>query len=387
MTPTELAAATERALPEMIEDLRTLVELETPSNDKRLLDAGLAAISDWIDERLGAPDTTERHDCGEYGDVLAVTYRGTAPGTVLLLCHYDTVWPAGTLGEWPFEVVDGRACGPGVFDMKTGIVQAVWTVRLLRELGLPHPSARLLLTGDEEIGSPVSRRHIERLSEDVLATLVFEASLDGAVKTSRKGVGLFDVTAHGVESHAGLDPFAGASAIHALAEVIPHITALGSAERGTTVNVGLISGGTGRNVVAARASCGIDVRVAEPAEMARIDAALRALTPSDPRVRLTVTGEWNRPPMVPDDASRRLYKQARAVAAEQGWALEETAVGGASDGNFVAGLGRPVLDGLGALGSGAHARHEHTVLAPVPARTALTVGLMRALAVADPETA
>ncbi|MCP9211072.1 M20 family metallopeptidase [Streptomyces cucumeris] len=386
MTPTELATAAQRALPEMIDDLRTLVELETPSTDKRLLSAGLAALSDWVDERLGEPDGTERHDCGEYGDTLAVTYRGTAPGTVLLLCHYDTVWPAGTLAEWPFAVEDGRASGPGVFDMKTGIVQAVWSVRLLRELALPHPSVRLLLTGDEEIGSPASRRHIERLSEDALATLVFEASLDGAVKTARKGVGLFDVTARGVESHAGLDPFAGASAIHALAEVVPHIAALGSAERGTTVNVGLISGGTGRNVVAARASCGVDVRIADPAEMARIDAALRSLSPSDPRVRLTVTGEWNRPPMVPDEGSRRLYRLARAVAAEQGWALEETAVGGASDGNFVAGLGRPVLDGLGALGSGAHARHEHTVLAPVPVRTAFTAGLLSALA-ADPGAA
>ncbi|WP_432035970.1 M20/M25/M40 family metallo-hydrolase [Streptomyces cucumeris] len=151
-----------------------------------------------------------------------MTYRGTAPGTVLLLCHYDTVWPAGTLAEWPFAVEDGRASGPGVFDMKTGIVQAVWSVRLLRELALPHPSVRLLLTGDEEIGSPASRRHSERLSED------------------------------------------------ALAEVVPHIAALGSAERGTTVNMGLISGGTGRNVVAARASCGVDVRIADPAEMAPV---------------------------------------------------------------------------------------------------------------------
>ncbi|MGW7621525.1 M20 family metallopeptidase [Streptomyces antimycoticus] len=380
MTPSDLAAATVRVLPEMIEDLRTLVELETPSNDKRLLNAGLATISGWLDERLGEPDGTERHDCGTYGDVLAVTYRGTAPGTVLLLCHYDTVWPAGTLAEWPFQVEDGRVSGPGVFDMKTGLVQAVWALRLLRELELPHPSVRLLLNGDEEIGSPASRRHIERLSEDVLATLVFEASLDGALKTSRKGVGLFDVTAYGIESHAGLDPFAGASAIHALAEVVPQIAALSAPERGTTVNVGLISGGTGRNVIAAQASCGIDIRIAEPEEMKRIDTALHALLPSDQRVRLTVTGEWNRPPMVPNEPSRRLFEQAHAVAAEHGWELEETAVGGASDGNFVSALGRPVLDGLGALGSGAHARHEHTVLAPIPVRTALTVGLLRALA-------
>jgi glutamate carboxypeptidase len=380
MTLSDIAAATERALPEMTEDLRTLVELETPSDDKRLLDAGLAAISGWLTARLGEPDGTERHDCGPHGDVLAVTYRGTAPGTVLLLCHYDTVWPAGTLAEWPFTAADGRAGGPGVFDMKTGLVQAVWALRLLRELNLPHPTVRLLLNGDEEIGSLSSRPHIERLSEGVLATLVFEAAQNGAVKTSRKGVGLFDVTAHGVESHAGLDPLAGASAIHALAEAIPRITALGAPERGTTVNVGLISGGTGRNVVAAQARCGIDIRIAEPAEMARIDAAFAALAAADPRVRLTVSGGWNRPPMVPNEPSRQLFKQAQTIAAEQGWELEETAVGGASDGNFVSALGRPVLDGLGALGSGAHARHEHTLLDAIPARTALAVGLLHALA-------
>ncbi|QLH26294.1 M20 family metallopeptidase [Streptomyces sp. Rer75] len=380
MTLSDIAAATERALPEMTDDLRTLVELETPSDDKHLLDAGLAAIRGWLVARLGEPDETERHDCGPHGDVLAVTYRGTAPGTALLLCHYDTVWPAGTLAEWPFEVTDGKASGPGVFDMKTGLVQAVWALRLLRELKLPHPTVRLLLNGDEEIGSLSSRPHIERLSDGVLATLVFEAAQNGALKTSRKGVGLFDVTAHGVESHAGLDPLAGASAIHALAEAIPHITALGAPERGTTVNVGLISGGTGRNVVAAQARCGIDIRIAEPAEMARIDAAFGALAPADPRVRLAVSGGWNRPPMVPNEPSRQLFKQAHAIAAELGWELEETAVGGASDGNFVSALGRPVLDGLGALGSGAHARHEHTLLDAVPARTALAVGLLTALA-------
>ncbi|MFF7656108.1 M20 family metallopeptidase [Streptomyces sp. NPDC007983] len=380
MTLSDIAAATERALPEMTEDLRSLVELETPSDDKQLLNAGLAAIHGWLVARLGEPDETERHDCGPHGDVLAVTYHGTAPGTALLLCHYDTVWPAGTLAEWPFEVADGKASGPGVFDMKTGLVQAVWALRLLRELNLPHPAVRLLLNGDEEIGSPASRPHIERLSEGVLATLVFEAAQNGALKTSRKGVGLFDVTAHGVESHAGLDPLAGASAIHALAEVIPHITALGAPERGTTVNVGLISGGTGRNVVAAQARCGIDIRITEPAEMARLDAAFGALAPSDPRVRLTVSGGWNRPPMVPNEPSRQLFKQAHAIAAELGWELEETAVGGASDGNFVSALGRPVLDGLGALGSGAHARHEHTLLDAVPARTALAVGLLHSLA-------
>ena len=367
------------ALPEITDDLRTLVELETPSDDKELLNTGLAAVEAWTQRRLGPPDTTHRHDGGPHGDMLELLYEGTSPTTVLVLCHYDTVWPAGTLAQWPFEVTgDGRASGPGVFDMKSGLVQAVWALRLLRELDLPRPSVRLFLNGDEEIGSPASRPHIERLSEDVAATLVCEAAAgpEGALKTSRKGVGLFEVTVTGVEAHAGLDPDRGASAVHALAELITRIAALGSREHGTTVNVGVISGGTGSNVVAGRAHCRIDVRVAVPEEAARIDTELAALRPSDPRVTATVTGGWNRPPMVPGPASALLFKQARSLAADLGRSLHETSVGGASDGNFVAALGRPVLDGLGGVGDGAHARHEHVVLDHVPSRTALIAGLL-----------
>ncbi|MFH9063205.1 M20 family metallopeptidase [Streptomyces coeruleorubidus] len=381
MSLTRVESAARTALPEMTGDLRRLVELETPSDDKELLTAGLAAIEAWTHRRLGPPDDARRYDGGPHGDMLELLYRGTSPALVLVLCHYDTVWPAGTLAEWPFRVSEyGRATGPGVFDMKCGLVQAVWALRLLRELDLPRPSVRLFLNGDEEMGSPASRPHIERLSEDAAATLVCEAAAgpEGALKTSRKGVGLFEVTVEGVEAHAGLDPYRGASAVHALAELVTRIAGLGSRERGTTVNVGLISGGTGRNVVAGRASCGIDVRVPDPAEAARVDAALASLTPSDPRVRVTVTGGWNRPPMVPTPASRLLFKQARAAAEELGWPLRETAVGGASDGNFVSALGRPVLDGLGAVGDGAHARHEHVLLDHLPARTALLAGLFMA---------
>jgi glutamate carboxypeptidase len=379
------------ALPEITGDLRTLVELETPSDDKDLLNRGLAAVEAWTHRRLGPPDASRRHDGGPHGDMLELLYAGTphqtaAPpraATVLVLCHYDTVWPAGTLAEWPFRVTDGSASGPGVFDMKCGLVQAVWALRLLRELDLPRPAVRLLLNGDEEIGSPASRPHIERLSEDAAATLVCEAAAgpEGALKTSRKGVGLFEVTVEGVEAHAGLDPDRGASAVHALAGLVTQIAALGSRERGTTVNVGLISGGTGRNVVAGRAHCGIDVRISTPAEAARIDAGMAALRASDPRVRVTVTGGWNRPPLVPNPGSRLLFKQARSIAADLGWTAYETSVGGASDGNFVAALDRPVLDGLGAVGNGAHARHEHVLLDHVPARTALLAGLLTAHAV------
>lgn len=369
------------ALPEMTGDLRRLVELETPSDDKELLTAGLAAVEAWAHHRLGPPDESRRYDGGPHGDMLELLYRGTSPAVVLVPCHYDTVWPAGTLAAWPFRVSeDGRATGPGVFDMKCGLVQAVWALRLLRELDLPRPSVRLFLNGDEEIGSPASRPVIERLSEDATATLVCEASAgpEGALKTSRKGVGLFEVTVEGVEAHAGLDPYRGTSAVHALAELVTRIAGLGSRERGTTVNVGVISGGTGSNVIAGRANCSIDVRIADPAEADRIDAALASLAPSDPRARVRVTGGWNRPPMVPTPASRLLFKQAHAAAQELGWPLRETAVGGASDGNFVSALGRPVLDGLGAVGDGAHARHEHVLLDHIPPRTALLAALLMA---------
>ncbi|MGP3957087.1 M20 family metallopeptidase [Nonomuraea sp. 3N208] len=371
---------TRQALPAMLDDLKAVVELETHSYDKAMLVKGLRSIRARAVDLLGMPDEEVLHDCGQYGDVLELTYQGTAPGTVLMLSHYDTVWPTGTLAGWPFAVVEGKVTGPGVFDMKTGLVQSIWALRGLRELELPHPSVRFLFNGDEEIGSPASREHIEAASSDVLASLVFEASLDGALKTARKGVGLFNVRVTGVEAHAGLDPYAGASAIHALAEIVTTLAGAASRERGTTVNVGLISGGTGRNVAAGHASCGVDVRVAEPSEMGRIDDVLAGLRASDPRITISVTGEWNRPPMIPNPASQRLLKEAQEVAAEFGWLLDEASVGGASDGNFISALERAILDGMGAVGDGAHARHEHVLLDQIPERTALTIGLLTALA-------
>ncbi|MGI5269837.1 M20 family metallopeptidase [Nonomuraea sp. CA-218870] len=369
-----------QALPAMLDDIRTLVELETPSHDGPALARGLTAVRELAAGRLGPPAGETRHDGGRYGDALELRYAGTAPGEVLLLGHYDTVWPAGTLAGWPFAIEDGTMTGPGVFDMKTGLVQAIWAVRGLRALGLPHPGVRFLFSGDEEIGSPASRPRIESACADAVATLVFEPSLRGALKTSRKGVGQFDVTVTGVEAHAGLDPAAGASAVHALAELVTRLAAAGAPERGTTVNVGLISGGTGRNVAAGLATCGVDVRVGDPAEMARIDGLFAGLRAADPRVTVSVAGGWNRPPMTPNAPSRHLFEEARTVAAAQGWELAEAAVGGASDGNFVSALGRAVLDGFGAVGDGAHARHEHVLVGHIPERTALTIGLISALA-------
>ncbi|WP_046468329.1 M20/M25/M40 family metallo-hydrolase [Allosalinactinospora lopnorensis] len=378
-----LADLARRDLPSMLEDMRRLVGLETPSNDKALLDTGLSDIEDWLTERLGRPAARRRHDGGSNGDVLELDYHAVPAdtgGTVVLLCHYDTVWPAGTIDEWPVTVEGDRFSGPGCLDMKAGLVHGVWALRFLGELGLARPGVRLLLTGDEEIGSHASRAHIERVSAGASATLVLEPSKDGQVKTGRKGMGLFSVTAHGIESHAGLDPLAGASAVHALAEAIPAITALARPELGTTVNVGVVSGGTSRNVVAGRANCLVDIRVREPAEMGRVDAGLADLAPTDTRVKLMVSGEWNRPPMNPNPPSRRLFARAREVAADLGTDLGEIFVGGASDANFVSALGRPVLDGLGAVGAGPHARDEHILTSATPTQVALVAGLLTRLA-------
>ncbi|WP_295143193.1 M20 family metallopeptidase [Saccharopolyspora sp.] len=371
-----LAERAETALPDVLADLRRLVETETPSHDKQALDAGLADLETWLTERLGEPGSRQRHDGGSYGDILDTTFPGTTGGTVLLLCHYDTVWPVGTLAEWPFTIEDDRITAPGCLDMKLGIVHGVWALRLLRELEIPHPSVRLLCTGDEEIGSHASREFIERACRASDATLVLEPSRAGKVKVRRKGLGLFDLVVRGVESHAGLDPDAGASAVHALAELIPAVTALAEPGRGTTINVGTITGGTGRNVVAGRASCEIDVRVQDPAEMPRIDAGLAALAVSDERIGVELQGGWNRPPMNPNPASERLFELARATSDDLGRTLEGTSVGGVSDANFVSALDFPVLDGLGAVGAGPHSRDEHVLPGESPAQIALLAHLI-----------
>ena len=374
-----LAARAEDHLEALVGDLARLVGSETPSDDKALLDAGLDDLIRLLEERLGAPAEMVRHDGGDRGDVALLEHAGTAPGAVLLLCHYDTVWPAGTLAGWPFAVADGRATGPGCLDMKAGIVQGVWALRLLREAGLPHPTVRFLLTGDEEIGSTASRAHIEAASEDVLATLTLEPSADGDVKTRRKGVGTLDITAQGIESHAGLDPYVGASAVHALAAVVTEVAGLGDRAKGTTVNVGRLSGGTGRNVIAGQARAEVDIRVSDPDEPARMDAALAALQCPDPRVAVEVRCDWDRPPMTPNPASEQLVEIARSAAARLGRTLGTASVGGASDANFVSALGRPVMDGLGAVGAGPHARHEHIDVTAFPRQTALTAAVMAEL--------
>ncbi|MGW3472932.1 M20 family metallopeptidase [Saccharopolyspora sp. NPDC000995] len=364
---------------DLLADLAAYVGIETPSDDKAALDRGLSWMDGWLGERLGSPAALLDVDGGRYGDIKVYDFPGHGD-PVLLICHYDTVWPLGTLAGWPFTVDGDRATGPGVFDMKSGLVHAVWAMRALDAAGLPRPAVRLVLNGDEEIGSPASRPVIEAAAAGTRATLVFEASADGAVKTARKGVGLFQAHVSGVEAHAGLDPAKGASAIDELARVVLALNGLSDPDAGTTVNVGVVAGGTRQNVIAGAASGEIDVRVSSAAEAARIDAALAALRAHDPRTTVTVTGGWNRPVMERSEAIGRLYELAREQATELGVTLRERSVGGASDGNFVAALGHPVLDGFGAVGEGAHARHEHISVTGMLERTALAAAVLHRLA-------
>lgn len=372
----------DRKRAEMVEDLTAYVSRETPSDDKILLTTGLAWVEEWLLGRIGPPASRRLVDGGAWGDTVVLDYPADhdAEGWITALCHYDTVWSAGTLREWPVVVEGDRFSGPGAFDMKGGLVQLVWAIRAARELGLPRPNVRLVLNGDEEVGSPASRPVIETEVVRGDAVLVFEASAGGALKTARKGVGIFQVRATGKEAHAGLDPEVGASAIDEIARVILQLHAEADLARGTTVNVGLVHGGTRTNVKAGSATADLDIRVSSEAEAQRINAVLTGLTPRSPEAALKVSGGWNRPVMARSPLTARLYEEAEQVADLLGFRLSETSVGGASDGNFAAALGLPVLDGLGAVGDGAHARHEWISIDGMLERTCLAAGLLAALA-------
>jgi glutamate carboxypeptidase len=299
------------------------------------------------------------------------------PRSVLLLGHFDTVWDVGQLERMPVREEGGRLYGPGVYDMKASLAIAMLAVRAAKTAG-PTPRIVMLWTTDEEIGSATSRTIIEAEARVSDAVLVLEPSLPGgAAKTQRKGCGEFTLSVHGVSAHAGIDPRKGASAIHELAHQIVALEALRDLDHGISVNVGLVSGGTRANVIAEEARAIIDVRVPRQEDAGRIEAAVRALQPRNSGVRLDVQGGIDRPPLERTVGVERLYHQAREVAARLGKDLGEGATGGGSDGNFTAALGVPTLDGLGPEGEGAHALHEHVVIADLPWRAAFLAALMR----------
>ena len=363
------------AEPQIVRLARDLVAEESPSTDRAALERCASVLAARL---LDAGASIERIDGGATAPHILAQWRGGGP-RVLLVGHFDTVWPVGQLARMPLEEKDGKLFGPGVLDMKAGLAIGITAARLVAAR-LPEssrPDVRLLATTDEEVGSATSRAAIETLARNSDAVLVLEPALPGgAVKTARKGVGEFELVAEGISSHAGADPGAGASAVHELAKQITAIAEMTSVGRGITVNVGIIDGGTRSNVVAERARAFIDVRIAHLEDAAAIEHAFAELRPADPRVKLTVTGRINRPPMERTPGVARLYALAQEVAGSMGRPLAEGATGGASDGNFTAALGIPTLDGLGAVGEGPHALHEHVVINELAPRAALVAGLL-----------
>jgi glutamate carboxypeptidase len=363
------------------ETVEALVKLESPSDDKAAVDRCGAELTRRL-TAIGARVTrSAQTTCGDHvrAEWQPTISGDTAP--ILLLGHFDTVWPIGTLERMPLHERDGRLHGPGIFDMKAGVAVAMLAMRALREGRGAIPHVAMLWTTDEEIGSATSRALIEETARASSAVLVLEPSLPGgAAKTSRKGVGEFELTVHGVSAHAGLDPGKGASAVHELAKQVLALEALQDPDRGITINVGVISGGSRTNVIADRASAMIDVRVPTMEDAARLEGAIRSLGATRSSIRLEVTGGIGRPPFERSAAVIRLYEQARQVAAALGGVLREGAAGGGSDGNFTGALGVPTLDGLGPEGDGAHAVHEHVLLDNLSWRGAFLAGLIESLA-------
>jgi len=371
----EVRAALEPRRDEMTRLIAELAAIESPSDDLPALARMVGRLHDLFD-RFGA---VERFTDGGAGEHFLVRVPGrTDERPALALCHYDTVWPIGSIERYPVRMGDGELRGPGVFDMKGGIVCLLYALQALD--GRPRRPLWVLFTADEETGSHTSRPLIERLAGDCAHVLVYESPLPrGALKTARKGVGRYDIRITGRAAHAGVEPEKGISAILEAAHQVIAVHALNDPGRGTTVNAGVLHGGTRPNVVAAQAEIAVDVRVARADEAARIDAALHGLQPVLSGARIEVVGGLNRPPMERIPATAALFERARAIAASMGVDLGEGATGGGSDGNFTAALGLGTLDGLGPEGGGAHAADEHVLIESLPRRAALSAGLLAEL--------
>jgi glutamate carboxypeptidase len=364
----------------MVDSIRALVEIESPSDNKAAVDR----VGKHIAEKLAALGGTVRiHKISAFGDHVQADFAGASTGKpILLLGHIDTVYPLGTLATMPSQIKTGRLLGPGVLDMKSGIGLMLHVIEALQAEYpvLPRPIS-VLLVSDEEVGSDSSRQITETLAGKSEAVLVLEPSYgpQGAVKTARKGVGEFAIRVTGKASHSGLDFEKGVNAIVELARQIEKVSAFTDLKRGLTINAGLISGGTRVNVVPAEASATVDVRISKLKDAAGIDRKFRSLRPFNRKCQISVTGGLNRPPMERTKGVAMLYEKAKAISRTLGRPLGEAAVGGGSDGNFTAGLGIPTLDGLGGVGDGAHATHEFIEIATLPWRAALLAGLIEAI--------
>jgi len=362
-------------LPDMLGMLKTMVEYESPSGDTEAYDALVEWLSGVVAESGGKAEIIQ----GEGSSNQLRATWGSGEEQILLLCHLDTVWDKGEVARRPFRVLGDLAFGPGIYDMKAGVVISLFALSHLIRQGWPLKKRVVaLFTSDEEVGSPISRPIIE--SEALLSTavLVLEPAMavSGALKTARKGVGDFHIRVEGVASHSGSAPEKGASAVLELAKQTIALHAMTDMARGTTINVGVVAGGTRANVVAALAEAHVDLRVTTMAEAERVIPQILGRVADTPGTRVTVTGGLNRPPMERSVATAALFAQAQSVAASLGFQLEEGSAGGGSDGNFTAALGIPTLDGLGAVGDGAHALDEHISIPHLAERTALLIGLL-----------
>jgi glutamate carboxypeptidase len=371
-----LLAGARRKEPALLSLAERLVQAESPSDDKAAVDA-CGALAAAHAQSLGG--RVKVHKQRKFGDVIEARFglrRSPKAECILLLGHIDTVWPLGTLKTVPCRIGEGRLWGPGALDMKAGIAMAFTAIEMVAEAGFLDREIVLLLNSDEEIGSPVSRPITERIAATCGAVYVLEPAQGLAYKTARKGTGNWRIDVKGVAAHAGVDFEKGASAIRELARVVETVSGWTDAKRGLTVSVGTAGGGSKTNVIPAEAWCEVDVRIARKADGPRIARKFSTLKAANPRCSLTVTGGINRPPMERTPGTARLYEKARAFAAELGFALDEAATGGASDGNFTSALGVPTLDGMGAVGEGAHARHESVYLEHLAPRTALLAAML-----------
>jgi glutamate carboxypeptidase len=377
---------------DMVSTIQELVELESPSDDKAAVDRVAEIVAAKFSQLDGKVRVHEAKNSGNHLQVdfpakslsvKSVSGKSSSAKSdskpVLLLGHYDTVYPLGTLATMPCRVEGDRLTGPGVLDMKSGIALMLHAIQGLQSWHgeLPRPLT-VFLVSDEEVGSDSSRAITEALAKKAAAVLVLEPSygLRGAVKTGRKGVGEYSVNVTGMASHAGLDFKKGVNAIVELARQIERISGFTDLDRGLTVNVGIVSGGSRTNVVPAQATAHIDVRIARLRDAGGLDKKMRGLRAFNRKCKIEISGGMNRPPMERTPGGASLYARAADIARELGWKLEEAVVGGGSDGNFTAALGIPTLDGLGGVGDGAHASHEHILISELPRRAALLARLI-----------
>ncbi|MBV8553709.1 MAG: M20 family metallopeptidase [Acidobacteriaceae bacterium] len=366
---------------EIIDLIRRFVECESPSDSpadvNRFVDLLTESTSD-----IAAAKTFKAAAFGKHVRLDFKLPRRPKQNRILGVAHSDTVWPLGTLKTMPFRNEKGRLWGPGVYDLKAGIVFFLYAVRCLRDLDVaPGRKISLLVVSDEEVGSKSSRPITEAEAKQSDYVLVLEpgTGMEGKLKTARKGVGAYTISIEGKAAHAGVDFAKGASAIVEAARQIEKIVGFTNLQRGTTVNPGIISGGTRRNVIAAEACVAVDVRVSRLKDAETLDKKFRALRPFDKRCKVHVEGGLNRPPMERTKAIAGLFAKAKQIGAEMGMRLEESSTGGGSDGNFTAALGVPTLDGLGAVGEGAHALNESVLIDRIADRTALLAGLLAGL--------